>query len=374
MLRVSCKLAGTGSMNICLFLADRIKLLLSIMKGFILRLIILLPVLSLQDSKPAIAQKTDRIMTQNGDWITGEIKTLDLGMLTYKTDAAGTLSVKWEQIRHIVSDKTFALRLSNGESYTGSFEPTDNSYEVRLTGEADTVIDMNYIVEVTALKRRFWARLDGSFDFGFSFTKASQVRQTNMNFQIEHRGIKTMMQLNTSLINTFQPEQETARLFNAGFRHRYYFRHNFALENTMKFQRNTELDLGLRTGYGAGPSKNWIRSNTQRLYTGIGPLINAETSISNPGYSYSLESFLYAEHRIYRYRDPELYITTTYIVYPSLSNPGRVRWDLHSQVRYEVFNNFFVGLTFYHTYDNQPVSEVGSNSDWGITTSIGYTF
>ena len=344
------------------------------MKRFSLHIIVLILISSVQVIQTVHAQKTDRIMTQNGDWITGEIKTLDLGMLTYKTDAAGTLSVKWEQIRHIVSDKTLALRLSNGESYTGSFEPTDNSYEIRLTGEADTVINMNYIVEVTALKRRFWARLDGSFDFGFSFTKASQVRQTNMNFQVEHRGRNAMMQLKTSLINTIQPERVTARLLNSGLNHRYYFNHNFALQNLLKVQRNSELDLGLRTAYGVGPSKNWIRSNIQRLYTGLGPLINAETSISNPGYSYSFESFLYAEHRIYRYRDPELYITTTYIVYPSLSNPGRVRWDLQSQVRYEVFNNFFVGLTFYHTYDNQPVSEVGSNNDWGFTTSIGYSF
>lgn len=320
------------------------------------------------------AQKTDRIMVQNGDWITGEIKQLDVGMLTYKTDAAGTISVKWEEVRHLISDKLLVLRLSSGDFYSGSLEPTENSYEVRVLGNPDTVINLNYVVEITPIKGRFWKRLDGSIDFGFSYTKASQVQQSNLNTTVEHRGKKALTQFSASLINTSKPEENLARRVESNFRHRYYFRHNFALENFLAAQRNTELDLRLRAAYGPGISKNWIRSNLQRFYSGIGPLVNAETSISQSGYNVSLESFIFLEHRIYKYRDPEIYITSTYVMYPSLSDPGRLRWDLQSQLRLEVLKDFFVGLTFYHTYDNRPVSEEGSTNDWGFTTSLGYSF
>jgi hypothetical protein len=320
------------------------------------------------------AQKTDRIMVQNGDWITGEVKQLDMGMLSYKTDAAGTISVKWEQVRHMMSEKLLVLRLSSGDFYSGSLEPTENSFEVRILGEVDTVINLNYVVEINPIKGRFWKRLDGSVDFGFSFTKASQVKQTNLNFNVEHRGRNALTMLSSSLINTANPEENLGRRFDSNFRHRYYFRHNFAAENFLLLQRNTELDLGLRAAYGLGVSKNWIRSNVQRFYSGIGPLINAETSISQYGYTTSLETFIYLEHRVYKYRDPEVYITTTYAVYPSLSDPGRLRWDLQSQLRLEVLKDFFVGFTFYHTYDNRPVSEEGSTNDWGFTTSLGYSF
>lgn len=325
-------------------------------------------------SPPASAQKTDRIMLLNGDWVTGEIKQLDAGMLTYKTDAAGTLSVKWEQVRHVISDKILVLRLSDGDSFSGALEPTENSFEVLVRGDVDTLVNMNYIVEITPYKNRFWNRLDGSFDFGFSYTKASEVKQTNIDFNVEHRGKKALNQLQTTLINTVQPGRATARKVDTSFRNRRYFSHNFAGENMLLTQRNTELDLKLRGSYGLGVSKNWIRSNTQRLYSGIGPLLNVESSFSEPGYSTSLDSFIYAEYRIYKYRDPEVYVTSTMAIYPSLSNFGRIRSDLQANMRFEIFNNFFLGFTFYLSSDNQPVSEEGSTNDWGFSNSIGYTF
>ena len=55
-------------------------------------------------SVPALAApKTDIIVFKNGDKLTGEIKSLKRGRLSFNTDATGTISIEWAQISHIES-------------------------------------------------------------------------------------------------------------------------------------------------------------------------------------------------------------------------------------------------------------------------------
>jgi len=58
----------------------------------------------------------------NGDIITGEIKELTLGILQYKTDDMGTVSVKWERVRKIQSTNFFEVETTKGLIYFGSFD------------------------------------------------------------------------------------------------------------------------------------------------------------------------------------------------------------------------------------------------------------
>ena len=43
----------------------------------------------------------------NGDHITGEIKKLQFGIVTFKTDDAGTLSIQWDKLKHLISKDDF---------------------------------------------------------------------------------------------------------------------------------------------------------------------------------------------------------------------------------------------------------------------------
>ena len=42
------------------------------------------------------APKTDVVILVNGDRITGEVKALEKGILSYSTDSIGTISIEWE--------------------------------------------------------------------------------------------------------------------------------------------------------------------------------------------------------------------------------------------------------------------------------------
>ena len=71
---------------------------------------------------------------------------------------------------------------------------------------------------------------------------------------------------------------------------------------------------------------------------------------------------------------PELDLTSTLIVFPGLTDWGRVRAKFEVDLRYEVFNDFFVGLSFFDNFDSDPPVTRVEKNDYGVSTTIGWSF
>lgn len=328
-------------------------------------------------SLSVLSQKTDKILLDNDDWITGEIKKMDYGKLSLKTSAAGTISIKWDRIYKIKSDKYFEIRMGRGVIYYGSFDITkdDEKYKLLLIAEEEEiVVDMNLIVEITPIKNRFWGKIDGRVDVGYSYTKGSDVKQFNSSFSIEYRPDHSIATFSGSSIFTEQPERDPTSKQDANFSYRYIMKNNLAYTGFSSLQQNSELGIILRTSLGVGMSKNWIRSNMQRFITTMGVIINREKGSDESGTNTNYEGLLRAEYKVFRYRDPEIDITTYIDFYPSFTIKDRYRTDLDIKVKFEVFNNFYIGFSFYYNLDTKPPDPNASKSDWGINSSLGYSF
>lgn len=324
-----------------------------------------------------LAQKTDKILLDNNDWITGEIKKLDYAKLSLKTDAAGTIQIKWDRIFQIKSDKFYEISLGRGAKYYGSLDVTEENEKYKiliLTEEREVVVDMNRIVEITPIKNRFWTRIDGNLDLGFSYTKGSDVKQWNGGFNLYYRPTHSLTTITASSILTLQPERDPTSKQDLGISYKYFTKSNFAYTGFTALQQNTELGLELRTSIGLGMSKSWLRSNIQRLISTVGVIVNQETGTEGGETQINLEGLIRTEYRIFRYSDPEISLTAYFDFYPSFTVKDRYRTDLDLDLRYELFNNFYIGVSFYHNLDTKPPESAISSSDWGITTSIGYTF
>ncbi|MHA2101077.1 MAG: hypothetical protein ACW99A_20595, partial [Candidatus Kariarchaeaceae archaeon] len=84
------------------------------MSCFILKLnFVFLLLIFLFLSAISFAQRTDIIIMNNDDHITGEIKKMQYGIVTFKTDDAGTLSIKWDKIRHLISTDIFEVQVQD---------------------------------------------------------------------------------------------------------------------------------------------------------------------------------------------------------------------------------------------------------------------
>ncbi len=90
----------------------------------------------------------------------------------------------------------------------------------------------------------------------------------------------------------------------------------------------------------------------------------------------------------FRFDSPELDLSTSLQVIPNLTDTGRVRGELDISLKWEIVEDLFWELTYYHSYDNRPpepiepelptIPEIGEaynpNNYYGIITSIGYDF
>ncbi len=71
-------------------------------------------------ASPLHAPKTDVVILENGNQITGEIKKLERGKLEYSTDDIGRIHIQWDKIMHIESSKFYEIELQTGVRYYGA--------------------------------------------------------------------------------------------------------------------------------------------------------------------------------------------------------------------------------------------------------------
>ena len=121
---------------------------------------------------PVCAQETDVLLLRNGDELTGELKGLQRGQVTYKTDGMSTVYVKWPRVVTATTDKQFEIRLEDGRTYFGSLKASDTPHRVIIRSSPDTLeVPTQSVVQLTRLGNEFWRRLSGSLSLGFDFTQ-----------------------------------------------------------------------------------------------------------------------------------------------------------------------------------------------------------
>ena len=72
--------------------------------------------------KKGIAQKTDTIIHINGNVLTGDFKKMVYGVVSWKMDGMGTISLEEVKINTIRSKKLFEIKMKSGLTYFGSFD------------------------------------------------------------------------------------------------------------------------------------------------------------------------------------------------------------------------------------------------------------
>ncbi len=75
----------------------------------------------------------------------------------------------------------------------------------------------------------------------------------------------------------------------------------------------------------------------------------------------------------FRYDEPELDMSMAFTLYHRLSGSKEPRGNVDVNLRWEIFKDFFWGVSFYYTYDRQAENEEEAN-DYGSFTSLGWKF
>ena len=309
--------------------------------------------------------KTDKVHLKNGDIITGEIKNMNLAILSFDMTGPGIISIKWEEVKEIYSKKPYIIQLRNGTILTDSLDSNIfKKYRIML----------NDIIDIEKSKSSFFKRLYGTISLGVNYTKSSAYVQTNSAISISYRIPKWEFNLSTNFINsnTYRDSaisKQEAISFSTLL---FLPRKNFAFSQ-IAWQKNTELGVQNRFLYNGGVGKLLITDNHNRLSAGLGISTNIEQSIDNVTYTGNFDGLGFIAYKMFYNSSPKKMLEADYFIYPSLIQ-SRVRMQFDLSTSIEAFKDFYIGLTAYYVYDSKPLEGAASTNDYGFNFTLNYKF
>jgi len=335
----------------------------------------------------------DTIIFENGDRLTGEVKRLDRGRLYFETDATGTIPIEWDNVAYLTSSQLFEIEMQSGLLFLGTVTNGDESYQIRVTARGETVdVPMIEVISLTAIEQTVVGGLDIDVDLGYSFTKASELARLNVNTEVSYRRERNGFRLSLETVLTDELIQvtdenmvveeihESSKRQNLNFSYDRHFDNRWFATGLMGFERNDELGLDLRTSFGGARGRFLAQTNRHTLSL-LGGLVLTREEIDGenqpPGAELTLdgvEAMGGIRADWFRYDEPEFDFSMEFILFPSLTESGRIRGELDTSIRWEIVSDFFWGFTLYHSYDSEPQGVDANKVDYGVTTSVGWSF
>jgi hypothetical protein len=335
-------------------------------------LISVLLALQLAGAQCLAHSKTDVVVFYNGDRLTGEIKSMLGGLLSYGTSPMGTIDIEWQKIAEISSAFHYEFRLTSGELYYGSLAKSSQQGLIKVSTPAgDHEIPLLEVVEIRQIgddiEERFSARLGA----GYSFTKASEVTQASLtsNFSFEDEKGVTGLDGRSTLSDT---EEAKSRSNRYSLTRQMWTRWPKMIRYLSGvYEDSDELQLDHRVSIGLGLGRSFIDNDRSSVLGFLG--LQYQSEKSEPGDKRdSLELAIGTEIALWRFDSPEYDVKMTYNLYPGLTESGRLRGNADVRFSWELIEDLFWDVTFWGTYDNDTPSS--SDYDYGVTTGLGWTY
>jgi len=322
------------------------------------------------------APRTDIVILMNGDRITGEVKSLEQGKLEFKTDAAGTLYIEWDKVQSVESTQFLRVELASGLRYFGQAPKAEESGTLRLVAGEDAKgwnLKMANVIRIDPIEQDFFKRIDGYLTAGYNYTKSNDLQQFTFTGGLNARATTHQWTLDGSSTITAQQGNDDSARWNLSGGYRYFLADRWFLQGFGGFEGNDELGLDLRSTVGGAYGRYLAQTNHQDWAAYAGLAYTKENFVGRDQAD-SVEGVLGTQYSFYRYDSPEASLDATLNLLPSLTQSGRVRVDGKLRSRYEMVKDLFFEVSLYGTYDSDPGETAISKSDYGLTTSLGYSF
>lgn len=319
--------------------------------------------------------KTDLVVLDNGDRLHCEIKKLERGKLTAKTDAFSTINVKWSRVVAITSEYRFQVELQSGIRYIGTVETTDELGVIAIVNDAGkSRLEVRRIVELIPVESSFFSRIKGSVDAGYDFTQASSATTWSSSAELNYRTPRVDIGLDFS---SNVKEQEGATAVNrqnvSGQIMRFYSNRWFAAV-IGQGEKSANQGLDFRGLVGGGVGRRVLQSNRTTISLIGGAAFSREKYEDRESYDSNGELVAGFVFDSFKFDSPEIDLSAHAVFLPNLVTAGRYRIQVNGKARIELLHNLYWSLTVYESFDSDPPSATSRRNDFGVTTSLGWSF
>jgi len=291
-------------------------------------------------------------------------------MLTVKTDSLGTASIRWQDVTRIRSESSFEIVLTDGSTRFGTLD-ADPAGNLLLPGTA--AIPLLDVVALTPIRSQLASRFDGAVDLGYSFLKSSATTQFNFNGDVAYTSRRRSLSAEISNILVVRERTTSTRRTQADLDFNESLPRGYYALALGQFSRNDELNLIQRYLAGGALGRYLIRTNRSILSIYGGGAYSSERYAGAERRN-NAEALVAVNTQTFRLISPKLDIGGSFRLWPNLTTSGRFRIDADFKARVEVYRNLFVSISIFDNYDRKSPSTASKRNDYGVITSIGYSF
>lgn len=333
-------------------------------------LVLLLP-------QAVIAAKTDVVKLLNGDAITGEIKELEFGSLSYSTDSMGTVRIDWEDVVNVSSNQALQIEITDGTRYFGAFLPAADQHRVIVkTASSEIILRHDQIVRITPIEtgNRFVERLEGSVSLGISAQK-SAASTSNLSADVGYRtrAYVVGVRLNSSLTRPPSDSQDPATSWQKlELNYKRLRASRWFTDWFTSYEENDTTLIDSRVSAGGALGRYLIQNNTNQLSLTAGLQGTRTVPLgTDPTETQAESRFEISFQRRVLQHDSRLKLTSK--IFVPLEEPSEFRAETDLTYRRDVIEDLFIDLTLRHSYYREPQTD-GDSTDYTSSINLGYSF
>jgi hypothetical protein len=346
------------------------------------RLIILSSAFFLSTTSVLAREHTDVVVMKNGDRLTGEVKGFRASVLYVDLDYVdGTMSIQWSKVAHLESRQPFIVKTQEGSTYSGAIKaleaPASQPLKIQVTDQSgkQVALDASRITKLDQTSPRFWKRMNGSLNFGTTYSKGDQSTQYNLSSETEYLQERWRAQasFSSNLTSSMGSNAATRNQVALGAYRLLPWR-NFFYAGLANFLQSYEQGIRHQSNLGGGIGRNL--KNTDRWNFSVlgGPAWQNtayEQSITPIHTQNVAAAMIASDLRLFIFKKTNLSLITS--VFPALSQRGRVFVNTNATYYIKLFGNLSWNFSFYGNWDNQPPAKL-SGSDYGESSGVSWTF
>jgi len=328
------------------------------------------PTLALLLGITSIASAEDIVTLDSGNRMTGEIRELTRGELSFRIAGVGRVDIDWRNVVELESPDRFYIVLASGEREIGTLHVAGGQLSI-TTDEGTRRIDMNDVVRIgPATERRFVEGLSGSIDAGFDFLSANDELDWTINADLEKRTKNYLTELMLASILRRRDGEDAQRRNHLEIGTRRFTENRWFVLGQLQLEEDLELDLDSRVLLGASLGRTLSQSNSAivAVYGGVDA---DREDFRGFGSDTIWELHGAIEWEWFEPRSDNGLDFRTIVFYAP--DESRTRVEAQITLRNDITNNFYWALRAYESYNSDPPEGL-EDTDAGVGLSIGRTF
>ena len=326
---------------------------------------------------PAAADhdKSDVATLDDGSTYIGEIKSVELATLNLHTDPVGLLSIDWRHVTGLTSKFEYRVELSGGVQHLGSLGPPKEAGHLSIVNDSGTIeVDLADIVMIVPIEHEFWKRLDGSVNWGLTYTQANNALQYNLSGDATYHSRKTYAQLSGQSIFNSQDGGETTNQHYLKFVLAQVSKNKWGPFELGELQSNPDQGYDVRLIVGGGAANFLIEESTRLLVLSLGAVYNRETVTDAPDADDSAEALVGITFRRFKRGSHSPSVQVGLQTFTNMTDTPRFRAVFNFNISWKIIGDFKFNFQVNNSYDSDPPGTDSENNDGSVVTSIGYTF